>query len=1305
MKPFFTIIVFIITFNLLGNYNLFGATTYTWTGTTSSAWETTTNWSPNGNPGSATGDIVIIPALANQPILTITPANALASLTISSAPTTLTINSATLTVTGAFNMSALGAANTNTITGTGTLSCGSFSIDAPAGTPAGNMTITFISTISNFLISGNLTINGKTASGKSYSPQFNHTSGSVTVGGTLTFAGTTANVSYIMGNSSPTLNLGNATPVTIPSGTFTATGTGATVNYTTAGSQNIFVSNYNNLGISGGGNNVKTVGGAMTINGTLTIASSTTLSFGTTARIVTIASTGNINNSGTINMSGSNAAHYIKIAANSITNLGTITNGTGNFVEFTVTSGGQTIPSNTYNNLKLDNTSNTNTAAGNLTVNGTITIPSGGTLNMSTYQLLGTLGTISNSGTIKTASTANPPIPTGKTWGGTIQYDNATGYVSSGTYSTFIMTDGSGSLSVIGGNLSISNLTIPASGILDMGTNVLSTATTVTGMAGTIKTANTSAAPIPNRTWTIGTIEYNGTATQYMSSTSINFYNVTISNTVGVTLTANAANSGTLTINSGGILNLATFIWSSKGHTVINGSYTASGTGRLKFIAASPVVNHLIGGTGTYGSLEIGDPSTIISNITTTGEMFVEKTLTIGNSTTSLNINVDTINLWVYGGGKSSANGRLEVGAFNATHELTAKKINIGNTAVVDMYNNASQYCNVTILMTQTSGDRYFAGSIQEFNNLTLRKVASSFQTQSTLSTHIYGNLTIDGENCQLWLDPGSTITLNGNILIVNTSSFFNTMTTGKLLLTGSSSGHIIECHGSLQSFELDDVNGATLACSLNMWSNITITNGTLDVTTNNYDIHMIGHFTNNGTFNSRAGTLYFELYIPDAATYSSSLLGTSWTSINSALNNVIIVDPLKILVGPSSSNYYVKGNFTNNGTYTPNSGTVTFKGSTSQVIGGTASITTFNNAIIDNSSGVNLDNNISVSTALTLTTGILNTGSYYADLLTTGTISEGASATAPTSYVTGTVKVRRTLIQNVANTFGGIGLEITEANIASNITNITRLTGTSPYSGAVKRKFTITPTTDVGLNGTLKFYYFDHEIVVSDANYELHKYISDWITQNATILDAPNNKLTLTGITDFSDWTASDPTFLPIELLSLNAKSKPNGVIVEWETASEENNDFFTLYRSNDGVNFSPIYKIEGAGTSSINHNYSYFDESIYYGTTYYKLAQTDYNGTTTYSQIITNQLINSNFEIIKYTNDMSSICSFELLFSDNSISNEITITNMIGSVLYQEIIEKSPYERIDIQLSPGVYIISNKSNNTFYKQRFVVK
>ena len=89
----------------------------------------------------------------------------------------------------------------------------------------------------------------------------------------------------------------------------------------------------------------------------------------------------------------------------------------------------------------------------------------------------------------------------------------------------------------------------------------------------------------------------------------------------------------------------------------------------------------------------------------------------------------------------------------------------------------------------------------------------------------------------------------------------------------------------------------------------------------------------------------------------------------------------------------------------------------------------------------------------------------------------------------------------------------------------------------------------------------------------------------------------------------------LPIQLLYFNGKSEGRRNLLEWATATETNNDYFTIEKSGDAINFEPMAKINGAGNSTSNLSYNTYDNNPTNGITYYRLKQTDYNGATTYS------------------------------------------------------------------------------------------
>lgn len=98
---------------------------------------------------------------------------------------------------------------------------------------------------------------------------------------------------------------------------------------------------------------------------------------------------------------------------------------------------------------------------------------------------------------------------------------------------------------------------------------------------------------------------------------------------------------------------------------------------------------------------------------------------------------------------------------------------------------------------------------------------------------------------------------------------------------------------------------------------------------------------------------------------------------------------------------------------------------------------------------------------------------------------------------------------------------------------------------------------------------------------------------------------------------TSGSANPLPIELINFTLHQEDHSVKVLWETASEINNDYFTVERSSDGINFNSICIVKGAGNSTRNIDYSIYDFLPLSGTFYYRLKQTDFDGKFSYSSI----------------------------------------------------------------------------------------
>lgn len=91
----------------------------------------------------------------------------------------------------------------------------------------------------------------------------------------------------------------------------------------------------------------------------------------------------------------------------------------------------------------------------------------------------------------------------------------------------------------------------------------------------------------------------------------------------------------------------------------------------------------------------------------------------------------------------------------------------------------------------------------------------------------------------------------------------------------------------------------------------------------------------------------------------------------------------------------------------------------------------------------------------------------------------------------------------------------------------------------------------------------------------------------------------------------------LPIELAYFDAQKVEDQVQLNWLTASEVDNAFFTVERSADAVSWNPVVAIQGAGTSMQPQSYNALDSFPFQGISYYRLKQTDFNGAFEYSEI----------------------------------------------------------------------------------------
>ncbi len=293
---------------------------------------------------------------------------------------------------------------------------------------------------------------------------------------------------------------------------------------------------------------------------------------------------------------------------------------------------------------------------------------------------------------------------------------------------------------------------------------------------------------------------------------------------------------------------------------------------------------------------------------------------------------------------------------------------------------------------------------------------------------------------------------------------------------------------------------------------------------------------------------------------------------------------------------------------------------------------------------------NITAQTSLTLTSGLLKTANYT---LTLGTSSSNATVTggSSTSYIvaydnSGTIGY----VKHFVNSNAAYSLPIGDASYYVPMTlTLTASTLSSAYITAytkavkvpglstsltnyVNRFWEVSPSGITSPTYDISYTYNNADIVGSETNFKpIKKSSGTWYkpasctfisgtTQGTSSLNAGTNTLTWSTLTSFSSFGAAgdQAVALPIELLSFEAKKYQNNVKVNWKTASEINNDYFTVERSRDGENFDSVSEVDGAGNSTHTISYFLIDTDYYNGINYYRLRQTDYNGIETSSQIV---------------------------------------------------------------------------------------
>lgn len=188
-----------------------------------------------------------------------------------------------------------------------------------------------------------------------------------------------------------------------------------------------------------------------------------------------------------------------------------------------------------------------------------------------------------------------------------------------------------------------------------------------------------------------------------------------------------------------------------------------------------------------------------------------------------------------------------------------------------------------------------------------------------------------------------------------------------------------------------------------------------------------------------------------------------------------------------------------------------------------------------------------------------------------------------------------------------------------------------------------------------------------------------------------------------FSPWTLAsinNENPLPITLLSFDAQAAGSVVDLFWATASEMNNEHFTVERSADGNTFLPLLRVPGAGNSTVTLEYGAVDDAPLQGLSYYRLRQTDYDGTSTLSNVVSvrmNQLSSEPLSVHVGDGSLRAFHSFEA-------GSSYSILDMTGRLVNTGIATEDDILNVPVLgLPSGAYILRMQDGERSESVRFI--
>jgi hypothetical protein len=342
---------------------------------------------------------------------------------------------------------------------------------------------------------------------------------------------------------------------------------------------------------------------------------------------------------------------------------------------------------------------------------------------------------------------------------------------------------------------------------------------------------------------------------------------------------------------------------------------------------------------------------------------------------------------------------------------------------------------------------------------------------------------------------------------------------------------------------------------------------------------------------------------------------------------------------------------------------------------------------------------NVSATTYYSRVNGAFYTASTWSNSSHTGSAAASSPCTCGPCTVSGSndLFISHAVAINCDLSFSGNPSVIIENGGSLNVTGNASVTGSA--------SFTIDPGAVVNVTGNFDINGGGGSVTV---NGTLN--ISGNLTVNGSFPFCGTGTVNLFGSLTGTGGPCNTLSFsLPVSWLSFEVKYKNLQAELNWATASEVNNHYFTIEKSNDGILYSEIARKDAAGNSTSINLYTHFDKEPFAGINYYRISQTDFDGHVEQYKVIALFVSLGGKAITVYPSFVrNNFVSISFTGFENEAS-DISLLDNKGAILQQrDYFIQSNHEQLTYYLPPGLtsstYFINIISKEYFNTQKIII-